>query len=267
MKIAALAMLLTIPAFADSSILHDAVIDGQAVPASSRFARMSVEIIIKYSSGTALCTGTLIGKDTVLSAAHCVKNESTGESPEKVVVLLNPTRNPLETSPKMIEASKFTVHPGYADVMDGSGIRRPIHDLSLLRLDSPVTVGPDAMIADLPTAELPANTDVVLAGYGKTDANDDNSIGKLFFAWTTGSPIRVGGFSNSDTQIRLEGVQPCNGDSGGPVFRATETTAVLVGVTSNVMNNCTVNGTEMSVFSHLSWIKQTAASLGSSIGR
>src|SRR5476651_732074 len=130
-------LLLAQPAIAGGPVdtLQDAIIGGQAVPGSSRFARLTVEIISIYgengADGVALCSGTLIGKDTVISAAHCVQSEETGDSPTKVGILLNPTLN--AAAPKAIKVTNYVVHPDYTRVNDGM-VNRPIHDLSILHL-------------------------------------------------------------------------------------------------------------------------------------
>jgi V8-like Glu-specific endopeptidase len=240
------------------------IVGGQPVPASSRFARLTVMIVAKFGANVGLCSGTLISKDTVLSAGHCVKSEDTGLPADKIVVALNPTGGVKPEN--VIPVTKFLPHPGYHDIRDGFIANRPVHDIAILHLDRPA-VGPDALIADLPTAELDLNTEVVLAGYGRTNPANAGSSGKLYFAWTSASAFNVGSGADADTQIRLTGIQPCSGDSGGPIFRATETSAVLVGVTSNVMGACSENGTEMSVAAHLTWIRATAAALGGTIGR
>jgi V8-like Glu-specific endopeptidase len=239
------------------------MVGGQPVPASSRFARLTVMIVAKFGDKVGLCSGTLISRDTVLSAGHCVKSEETGLPATEIVVALNPTGGIKPAN--VIRVTKFRSHPGYHNIRDGMVANRPVHDISVLHLDRPA-MGPDVLIADLPTAELAPDTNVVLAGYGRTDPTDSKSSGKLYFAWTSASAFHVGFGADADTEIRLTGIQPCSGDSGGPIFRATETSAVLVGVTSNVMNACTENGTEMSVAAHLPWIRATAAFFGGTVG-
>jgi len=230
----------------EDSALEDAafiaIVGGEPVPASSRFARLTVMIMAIYEGKTVLCSGTLISKDTAISAAHCVKDEQTGAAPQRLAVVINPTAGIFGDN--VIPVTKFRTNPGYRRVNDGFE-NRPIHDISVLHLDR-AAKGPDALIAQLPTSELRGTTDVVLAGYGRTNPADGRSSGKLYFAWTSASVIRIGVGIDSDMEIRLTGIQPCGGDSGGPIFKATNTSAILLGVTSNVMDSCSQNGTAMS---------------------
>ena len=77
----------------------------------------------------------------------------------------------------------------------------------------------------------------------------------------------VGG--NQDHQIEMTGVQPCYGDSGGPIFQADAKHLILQGVISNVAQDdngakCVSNGHAISVFFNLPWIRKAAKDLRTS---
>ncbi|MCA9665485.1 MAG: trypsin-like serine protease, partial [Myxococcales bacterium] len=139
-----------------------------------------------------LCTATLIGNTTVVTAAHCIKSGSTH------TFILD--------SGEQIAASSTHVHPQYQG--EGSS-----YDIAVVRLSKqPANVAPGVVATSAPAV----GTAITLIGYGVTmcnsvgqcnnDANvkrrTTNSISKLY-----------------QVEFRFDGGQStCKGDSGGPAF-------------------------------------------------
>ena len=244
-----------------AALVEKTVIGGEYVTSDSRVAKAAVKLEISRTNGAFICSGTLIAKDLVLTAAHCVTNldKPATKTNEVVAVVYNFEH---------ITVANWVVHPEYEKTVDLSFFKfnatvRPVHDLALLKLSSPVNSA--ALVAELPNGETPvgASLELVLAGFGRTRANSEfSNLGNyLFFAWTTGTIVSVTG--DSDHQIEMAGVQPCSGDSGGSVFQADATHLILMGVISHGAPDCGSDGHAISVDVNLPWIRESAKKLRS----
>jgi secreted trypsin-like serine protease len=177
-----------------------------------------------------LCTGTIIAKNLVLTARHCVGefNEQlqtvtdygkpselgvyTGVTAEKRVV----GQAPNAVAAQIVSTKQSSLVP----------------DVGLLVLDKPL---------DAPIASLRLNSGVTegeaidIVGYGVTEANQY----PLERRQRTGIPILKNGpattkfFDVGDGEFET-GEGECAGDSGGPAF--SESTGALVGIASRVSN-------------------------------
>jgi len=251
----------------DASLFQDAVINGQPVPPSSRFAKMTVAIAAVVNrdgktAGVALCTGTLIARDLVLTAAHCVNDEGGGQI-AGIAVVLNANLTDAKVDPSHImKAASWVTHPKYLNHKDARGSVNTTQDLALIKLPAPV--GPEMLLAEMPKAEVAMNQDMelVLAGFGQTNAANEKSVGKLFFSFTTGRMLPVAGSVDHHMMIST-GAQICHGDSGGPVYRANAQHIMIVGV--NSIGDCKVHGEATSVAFNLNWIRSAGKTLGSEV--
>lgn len=243
----------------------DAIINGQKVPNSSRFYKTTVMLVMLTQkdgqSGMGLCSGTLIGKQLVLTAAHCVKDVDTGAQFVAIAAVLG--------NGQKVKAEKWLADPSYSHVEDYIGFqkaKRPVNDIALIKLEQPA--GEGTLLSSLPAAHLPLGgaEDMVIAGYGRSVATDPNSITTLNFEWTSGALQHVRG--GADYQIEMTGVQPCSGDSGGPIFRAKETGPLTVlGVISHVKGQCESSARAISISHHLNFVRNTAAQWGVPVGK
>jgi hypothetical protein len=214
-------------------------------------------LLLGSSAGSAdmLCTGTLIGCETVLTAAHCVDGSTTAND---VHVFFQHAGT--------FGVSNITIHPNYSF---------PVADLAVLQLSSPVTgIAPTSINEG---AHPAFGTAATIVGFGRTGgtnqeyglkrmgevvtnscAGHPNSsvVNNEHVCWTYTTPIGNPGEDSST----------CHGDSGGPLFtngsgyeKVVGNENVLSGVTSGGSNNTclqTIRPYDVDVFQYRQWIAQ-----------
>ncbi|WP_141733392.1 S1 family peptidase [Oligoflexus tunisiensis] len=142
------------------------------------------------------CTGTIIAKDLILTAAHCYDNSVQGG-----YVLFGIQFNGRDR--KIINIEKATVNRAYTD---------PHNDVAMLKLASDIPAGYK------PAKLLPAGVSLTngqtvrQAGYGSD--NTPNSFGTL----RTVDSRYVGQGSRGSLSVRNGSTAACSGDSGGPLY-------------------------------------------------
>ncbi|HEV7516112.1 MAG TPA: trypsin-like serine protease, partial [Thermoanaerobaculia bacterium] len=191
-------------------------------------------LILQGTLGTGYCSGTLIGCQTFLTAAHCICGDPVsgqilnGKQCNARPDLLDPKgKRVFFQHAGLFEVAGIVVHPRFQF--------RLRSDLALVTLARPVT-GIGTSRVDL--VQKPATgTPATIVGFG-ADGNGSLSGIKRAGAVTTApcvgvndathvcftfdNPLGAPG-SNSDT---------CQGDSGGPLFLNFGTSEVVAGVTS-----------------------------------
>jgi len=206
-------------------------------------------LLVGSNPGSAItnCSGTLIGCETFLTAAHCVCNGdgSDCQSPNDP--------NPSSLLVYFQHAGFFTidsiiVHPDFAF---------PFADLAVIKLAAPVDgISPTA----INKTQAPIPSAGTIAGFGRTGGNSSNSD---FGIKRVGDITSTNCNEYSDTDLicwSFSGVESntCNGDSGGPLFMDFGLGDVLAGVTSGGENGtCLPNdhSFDVNVATFSSWIE------------
>jgi Trypsin len=228
---------------------------GGAPPAPAEFGRSVVMVL--GSAGTA-CTATAIGRDLLLTAAHCVQPGADykllGSEPGQPPVLKTIIR--IERHPQF-DLKRLFNHLATAD-------------LAVLKLAEqlPARISPALIAAG---DEIVAVGDpLVIAGYGVTVRGDGRTGGTARAATlvVTGQP--------GPLQVRLfdpaskgssAGLGACAGDSGAPAFRILDVGPAVLGIVSwstgpNLTAGCGGLTGVTPLARYRGWIVDTVRNLG-----
>lgn len=143
-----------------------------------------------------MCTGTLIGNRTVLTAAHCMNASS-----QRLNFCLD--------GRPCIQGTA-TQHPAYPYIPGDN-------DIAVIRLDSDVRALFGIIPTRISTVTPYVNNHITLVGYGCTVWKDENTDGFKRYGYNSIDEVnsQVFQFDGSGGQSRI-----CPGDSGGPVFHS-----------------------------------------------
>ena len=228
---------------------------GGAPPAPAEFAHSVVMIL--GSSGTA-CTATAIGRDLLLTAAHCVQPGADykllGSEPGQPPVLKTIIR--IERHPQF-DITRLLNHLATADV-------------ALIRLAEPLPARISPALIAGGSETVAVGDSLVVAGYGVTVPGDGRTGGTARAASlvVTGQP--------GSLQVRLfdpvskglsAGLGACAGDSGAPAFRTSGVGPAILGVVSwstgpNLTAGCGGLTGVTPLARYRGWIVDTARRLG-----
>ncbi len=207
---------------------------------------------IMSSYGGAVCSGTLIAPDVVLTAGHCIGMGSS-------VVLGSTDLN--QSGGEEIDIIQQTEYPNSYNT----------YDVGLLKLAAASTIAPrpiaSGCIRDNYTAD---GADVAIVGFGAIDQDGSVYPDALYEAFTTISDADCSNdIHGCNTAARPDGeltaggggIDSCNGDSGGPLYLLTDRGEFLVGVTSRAFIDSTIPCSQGGIYVRpdkiLGWLETT----------
>lgn len=200
--------------------------------------------MLKATGVSDLCTATLVGRQTVLTAAHCVYDYETKQLATALSFTLS---GPAGTRGTTFRGLGAKTHPLYVatDTLT-------IHDVAVVRLESAPPVTPITLAVTVP----PALETIEVVGYGVT-APEAAPDGQLRVTRGAVGPLMPNYFDLAATN---EG-SFCHGDSGGPAF-ADGAHLLQIGIHSHLTGGtgtkCSGRGRDMRVDAYAQWIQQAA---------
>lgn len=206
-----------------------------------------------------MCTGTLVGPDTVLTAAHCVNTSVLGYATQEqltadTVVVFDATNlNGGQLGPTRQAA---------ATIPNPNWFRAGDPDVGLVRLTQSITDRTPSPI-NLNAANAPIGVSVTMVGYGVTGGGGGGGVGMFLENKVTSSCAAAG---SSDATFlcynQQDGTGKCSGDSGGPSFADVGGNPhTVVGITSFGDQNCQFFGADMRTDAARDFLAQHAPEL------
>lgn len=203
-----------------AKVIGSHIVGGEKIKENNLYSRYTVGLL--NTKKQTICTGSIIEKDLILTAAHCVDNAS----PKDIEVNFGFTIG--GTNSIKYKAHSLYLHEKYVhtkELLD--------NDIAIIRLAKAVPAPYLPLdLEESRTLSLQKGDKITALGYGKIRTGLFTGKGTLRSA-----TISIEEFAIDSQLITLnqkEGTGVCFGDSGGPSFTLKNGKPVLVGVTSYV---------------------------------
>jgi secreted trypsin-like serine protease len=213
-----------------SSVLQgELIINGKTAAWDSDLSKSTVALVMVDADRTkSFCTGTLVSKDLVVTAAHCVEPLLSGY---QVQVSFGSETYSSKNEGELREIERAYTYEMLYPSHGMTDAMRTINDLKDVALVKLLTSAPKwAVPVPILGSEssLASDQELLIAGFGRTQ-EDQASMSK-FLQWTNVNIVKV-----EDRRIEVDqtkGTGACWGDSGGPAYVKTDKGLVVVGATS-----------------------------------
>lgn len=206
------------------------IINGTLAPDGGAIEQSTVALA--SSNGQVFCTGTLIDRNYVVSAAHCLANYSG-------TLYIGFGRSSSEF--KFVRASGFAVNPGYT----GSFNKAVPADISVIRLSAAAPAGYNPVA--IYKGSVARGATLSLAGFGQTQSGGS---GRLYY-----TSVGVSSTTSNEITVFENGTGACYGDSGGPAYVSSGGRLQVVGATSRGQTGCQGSSVYTNVAYHLNWLR------------
>ncbi|MES2800857.1 MAG: S1 family peptidase [Bdellovibrionota bacterium] len=226
------------------------IVNGVDVQSDDLEAKSTVAIYDK--SFFSFCTGVLVDKRYVLTAAHCVKDININ------FLILGFGLKNLQHNPSakvdLVNIADEESHPEYL-------LGRSFPDIAVIKLAQDAPDGYLPVEMSEYASDIEVGVDFSIAGYGKT--KNQKIVPNLRKALVRVNDVKLLESNSSFKYTKIGHGGGCNGDSGAPAYRLINNKLVLIGILSGGDDaNCMMaNGILSSIPHNIKWIKSTIEKL------
>jgi secreted trypsin-like serine protease len=182
-------------------------------------------VVALLQGGKVYCTGVLVAKGVVATAAHCV----TPSPPQQVYFGSKPSSK----KGVFIDVSDSKAHPDFdEDTL--------ANDIAVVGLATRAPVAPMAVLTK-PFTDAFNGKAIRIVGFGAPAAAEETNLRKR-----SGS-TKIDKFGADDFRFKPSPSQTCNGDSGGPAFAMIGDVEAVIGIASSGDSNCSTYGRDMRI--------------------
>ena len=234
--------------------INPRILGGTPVGNQDPVAASTVAIQIQMRGGTALCSGSLIEQDIIVTAAHCVSPNTSA-----MQIIFGQDINQAVAKVPVVGAIKNPIYRG----LRSKGVDQG--DIAVLRIAAPLPPGFHAAQPMPQGQALQSGQPVMLAGFGITDATTHAGAGVLRKVI-----VRIDQPKLGNTEVILDqthGQGACHGDSGGPAFiQGPNGAPLLFGVTNrgypdSAPDDCAHEAVYTNILAYTDFIQKSIAQL------
>lgn len=223
----------------------EGIIGGQTTTGSPSVVLVKSE----YGNYGSWCTGTVIAKRLVLTAAHCVEDAKPGSTKMRVMFGYDASKG---AAADHVQVTEWHMDPQY---MITNNIAAG-HDAAVLVLASDA-LAPAIPINHKALTKSMVGSPVHVVGFGNNNGQAGTGSGLKREIYTTLHSLEQGVMN-----VGKAGQTTCQGDSGGPAFMKIDGVDVVAGITSYGEFGCVSYGSSTRVDLAAAWIDPFIAKHG-----